>query len=80
MKKVYLSIVYLTVKAFKFHCQKTVTLALPRCAEVFVVTEAERFGFSARLSVLAASQQSPAPPFLPRVPEKKKSFSCSVFG
>jgi hypothetical protein len=44
MKKVYLSIVYLTVKAFKFHCKKTVTLALTRNWEVFVVTEAERFG------------------------------------
>jgi hypothetical protein len=44
MKKVYLSIVYLTVKSIKFHCQKTVTLALPQCGEVFVVTEVERFG------------------------------------
>jgi hypothetical protein len=41
MKKVYLSIVYLTVKSFKFHCKKTVTLAFPRCGEVFVVTETE---------------------------------------
>jgi hypothetical protein len=35
---------YLTVKAFRFHCKKTVTLVFPRCGEVFVVTEAERFG------------------------------------
>jgi hypothetical protein len=42
MKNVYLSILYLTVKAFKFHCKKTVTLAFP-CGEV-LVTEAERFG------------------------------------
>jgi hypothetical protein len=44
MKKVYLSILYLAVKAFKFHCKKTVTLTFPRCGEVFVVTEAARFG------------------------------------
>ena len=36
-----LSILDLTVKAFKFHCKKTVTLAFPRCGEVLVVTEAE---------------------------------------
>jgi hypothetical protein len=34
-----LSILYLTVKAFKFHCKKTVTLAFP-CGEV-LVTEAD---------------------------------------
>jgi hypothetical protein len=44
MKKVYQSILYLDVKPFKFHCKKTVTLVFPRCGEVFVVTEAERFG------------------------------------
>ncbi len=42
-KKVYLSIVYLTVRAFQFHCKKTVTLSLPRCGEVFVVTKTKRF-------------------------------------
>jgi hypothetical protein len=30
------------------HYKKTVTLAFPRCGEVFVVTEAERFGHAIR--------------------------------
>jgi hypothetical protein len=44
MQKVYLSILYLKVKAFEVHYKKTVTLTVPRCGEVFVVTEGERFG------------------------------------
>jgi hypothetical protein len=44
MKNVYLSILDLTVKAIELHCKKTVTLVFPRCGEVFVVTEAEKFG------------------------------------
>jgi hypothetical protein len=44
MKNVYLSILDFTVKVFIFHCKKTMTLVLPRCEEVFVVTEAEKFG------------------------------------
>ena len=47
MKKVYLSILYLTVK--ELHCKKTVTLAFPQCGEVFVVTGAEKFGARVRI-------------------------------
>jgi len=41
MKNVYLSVLDLTVKAFKVHCKKPVALVLPRCGEEF---EAEKFG------------------------------------
>jgi hypothetical protein len=46
MKNVYLEcpVSHWRLEAFKFHCKKTVTLVFPRCGEVFVVTEAERFG------------------------------------
>jgi hypothetical protein len=44
MKNVYLSILDLIVKDFKLHCKKTVILVFPRCGEVFVVTEVEKFG------------------------------------
>jgi hypothetical protein len=52
MQKVYLSILYLNAKTFEVHCKKTVTLTVPRCGEVFVVTEVERFGTRVKYKVV----------------------------
>ena len=59
MKNVYLSILDLTVKAFKFHCKKTMTLAFPGCGEVFVVTEAEKFGARVKSAFSVSSPRVP---------------------
>jgi hypothetical protein len=68
MKKVYLSILYLAVKAFKFHCKKTVTLAFPRVGKCLSSQKLHPLpqSLSLALSVWAASQQSPAPRFFTR--------------